>query len=93
MATDEAPAVLLSVHAERIDPWESSDGAAFRYFQATPRGDAAHVQLAGFQRDDGSLYDLTINVDAGEPLTAAAAQELVDNLTAALEDLRRLAGR
>lgn len=49
------------------------------------------MQLAGFQRADGTVYDLTINVDADEPLTAAAAEELVASLTAALADLRRIA--
>jgi hypothetical protein len=90
MATDDDPAVQLPVDAERVDPWETSDGITFRYFAATPRGEAAPVQLAGFQRAEGTLYDLTINVDADEPLTAAAAAELVDNLTAALADLHRL---
>lgn len=89
MASD-LPAVLLPVDAERIDGWESSDGETFRYWQAVPRGEAAPVRLAGFQRADGTLYDLTISVLADEPLTAAAASELVDNLTAVLADLRRL---
>jgi hypothetical protein len=92
VATDDDPAVLLPIKAERIDPWETSDGVRFRYFAATPRGEIAPVRLAGFQRADGNLYDLTINVEADEPLTAAAAEELVESLTAALADLRRLTG-
>ncbi|MGB5110461.1 MAG: hypothetical protein WBO08_02145 [Mycobacterium sp.] len=88
MATTDAPTVLLPVDVDRVDPWETSDGATFRYFAGVPRGDGAAVRLAGFQRAAGTLYDLTINVD--EPLTAAAAEELVANLTAALADLHRL---
>ncbi|MEW2484175.1 hypothetical protein AB0876_31780 [Mycobacterium sp. NPDC049093] len=91
MATTDDPHVLLPVDAVRIDPWESSDGTMFRYFAAVPRGEHAAVQLAGFQRADGTVYDLTINVDADEPLTVAATEELVANLTAALADVRRLA--
>lgn len=91
MATTDNPDVALPVDADRIDPWEDSDGTIFRYFAAVPRGEHAAVQLAGFQRADGTLYDLTINVDADEPLHAAAAEELLANLTAALADLRRLA--
>lgn len=91
MATNDDPQVLLPVDADRVDPWETSEGNTFRYFAAVPRGEHVAVQLAGFQRADGTVYDLTINVDADEPLTAAAAEELVASLTAALADLRRIA--
>lgn len=91
MATTDDPHVLIPVEADRVDPWENSDGTTFRYFAGVPRGEHAAVQLAGFQRADGTVYDLTINVDADQPLTAAAAEELVVNLTAALAELRRLA--
>lgn len=90
---DDAPAVLLPVPTERVDPWETSDddGARFRYFLGTPRGEDATVRLAGFQRADGTLYDLAISVDADEPLDVASAERLVEDLTAAIADLRRLA--
>lgn len=90
MANDEDPAVLLPVMTERVDPWESDEGGRFRYFLGTPRGEAATVRLAGFQRADGTLYDLALSVGADEPLDAAAAEQLVEDLGAALEELRRL---
>ncbi|MCV7256975.1 hypothetical protein H7J86_32850 [Mycobacterium hackensackense] len=91
MDDDDTPAVLLPVTTERVDPWEPAEnGGRFRYFQSTPRGEDATVRLAGFQRADGTLYDLAINVDAEEPLGLAAAEQLIKDLGAALEDLRRL---
>ena len=48
------------------------------------------MRLAGFQRADGTLYDLALSVDADEPLDAAAAEQLIEDLGAALEELRRL---
>ncbi len=90
---DDAPVVLLPVTTEPVDPWEvTDDGDRFRYFQGTPRGEAAAVRLAGFQRADGTLYDLTISVDATNPLDATAAERLIEDLGVALEDLRLLAG-
>lgn len=75
---------------ERVDPWESADdGGRSRYFLGTPRGEDATVRLAGFQRADGTLYDLAISVGAEEPLDAAAAERLIEDLGVALEDLRR----
>jgi hypothetical protein len=90
---DEASAVLLPLTTERVDPWEVADGGGrFRHFLGTARGgEAAAVRLAGFQRADGTLYDLAISVNAGEPLDAATAERLIEDLGAALEDLRRLA--
>lgn len=90
---DDAPAVLLPVPTERVDPWETSDddGARFRYFLGTPRGEVATVRLAGFQRADGTLYDLAISVDADGPLEVGSAERLAEDLTAAIADLRRLA--
>lgn len=90
---DDASAVLLPVPTERVDPWETSDddGARFRYFLGTSRGEDATVRLAGFQRSDGTLYDLAISVDADEPLDVVSAERLVEDLTAAIADLRRLA--
>ncbi|AGB27261.1 hypothetical protein Mycsm_07165 (plasmid) [Mycobacterium sp. JS623] len=88
---DDTPAVLLPVATERVDPWENSDDEGrFRYFLGTPRGEAATVRLAGFQRADGTLYDLALSVDAQEPLDAAAAEQLIEDLGTALEELRRL---
>ncbi|WP_231999937.1 hypothetical protein [Mycobacterium sp. 1245852.3] len=76
---------------ERVGPWEPADaGGRFRYFLGTPRGEVATLRLAGFQRADGTLYDLAISVGADEPLNAAATKELIEDLGAALKDLRRL---
>lgn len=49
------------------------------------------MRLAGFQRADGTLYDLAISVDADEPLDVGSAERLAEDLTAAIADLRRLA--
>lgn len=89
--SSEAPNVGRPLIADRVDPWETHEGKTFRYFQSTPRGEAAQVRIGGFQYADGTFADVVIHVDAdGDGLDLAGSQELITNLIAAQTDVQRI---
>lgn len=82
--------VSVPIETARIDGWESQGGSTFRYFESTARGGTGQVRVVGFQRADGSLYDLAVAVNAPDSLPSQEAQRLIEDLTWALAELHRL---
>ncbi|MBY0286752.1 MAG: hypothetical protein K2X52_06350 [Mycobacteriaceae bacterium] len=68
MATDE-PDVPLPHGAQRVDPWETSEGTTFRYFESDTRGDTAEVKVGGFQNADGTFSDVVVHIDVQQGRT------------------------
>jgi hypothetical protein len=82
---------VLSAPVTRADVYDLEQGR-LRYFLATPRGEGPDgASGRGFQRARGTIYDLALSIDADGPLDVAAAEQLIEDLHAAPEELRRLA--
>ncbi|WP_074412550.1 hypothetical protein [Mycolicibacterium fortuitum] len=90
MSANDPTALPPVSNPSRVDVWEASEGTTFRYFEGELRGQAVPLRITGFQHADGTVHEPKIAIDADEPFDVDAALELIESLTAAVADLRRL---